>query len=110
MSEKKLVYSTDPDEQKKLNTPVAHKSKVSINQFTAIFRLEKNHRGGKTVTVIAGLPEVDDFLKNLTKEIKSKCGVGGTYLMKEGIIEIQGDQREKIKKIFDQKQIKYKGM
>lgn len=113
-----LVYSTDPKDQAKLNAnpeaDVAVRSSelVKSRNFVAIFRLEKNGRGGKTVTVIDGLPKFEAFLKDLTKELKSKCGVGGTYLMngRDGVIEIQGDKRETIKKIFDAKAIKYKGM
>lgn len=90
--------------------PVEEKKK-SYN-FVAIFRLEKSGRGGKTVTVIDNLPKQEIFLKDLCKELKNKCGAGGTYLMdgKEGIIEIQGDKRVQIKAIFDQKNFKYKGM
>ena len=78
----------------------------------AIFRLEKNGRGGKTVTVIDNLPKLEVFLKDLTKELKNKCGSGGTYSLegKEGLIEIQGDKRVQIKQIFDKKGFKYKGM
>lgn len=78
----------------------------------AIFRLEKAARGGKTVTVIDGLPKIEIFLKDLSKELKAKCGVGGTYSTsgKEGLIEIQGDKRDQIKKIFETKGIKFKGM
>ena len=85
---------------------------LQSNNFVAIFRIEKNGRGGKTVTVIDNLPKVEPFLEALTKELKSKCGVGGKYSMagKEGLIEIQGDQRVRVKSIFDQKGIKYKGM
>jgi translation initiation factor 1 len=74
--------------------------------------LEKNARGGKTVTVVDGLPKIELYLKDLSKELKSKCGTGGTYSMdgKDGLIEIQGDKREQIKRIFEQKGIKYKGM
>lgn len=81
-------------------------------KFVAIFRMEKNGRGGKTVTVIDNLPKQELFLKDLTKELKAKCGVGGTYSTdgKEGLIEIQGDKRIQIKAIFDQKGFKYKGM
>jgi translation initiation factor 1 len=78
----------------------------------AVFRLEKNGRGGKTVTVIDMLPKQEIFLRELCKELKSKCGSGGTYSTagKEGVIEIQGDKREAIKAIFDKKSFKYKGM
>ncbi len=80
--------------------------------FIAIFRLEKNGRGGKTVTVIDNLPKQEIFLKELTKELKGKCGSGGTYSLegKEGLVEIQGDKRQQIKAIFDKRGYKYKGM
>jgi translation initiation factor 1 len=81
-------------------------------RFVAVFRLEKNGRGGKTVTVIDQLPKNEIFLRDLTKELKSKCGTGGTYLTegKDGVIEIQGDKRVQIKALLDKKGIKYKGM
>lgn len=77
----------------------------------AYLRLEKNGRGGKTVTVIDDLPKVEHFLKSLTSELKKKCGSGGTYLMdkKEGVIEIQGDKKEMIKAMLAAKGIKTKG-
>lgn len=108
--DKKLVYSTDLEEQKIIDRPPAPASLNAESKFIAIFRLEKNGRGGKTVTVIHGLPTQEKFLKDLTKEIKIKCGVGGTFEAREGLMEIQGDQREKIKKILDLKGIKYKGV
>lgn len=85
---------------------------VSVSKFTVIFRLEKSGRGGKTVTVLDGFPKNENYLKELTKELKSKCGVGGTYLLSasSGIIEIQGDKREALKKILDAKKIRFKGM
>ena len=81
-------------------------------KFVAIFRLEKNGRGGKTVTVIDNLPKTEIFLKELCRELKTRCGVGGTYSLegREGLIEIQGDKRVSIKAIFDSKGYKYKGM
>lgn len=81
-------------------------------KFVAVFRLEKKGRGGKVVTVIDQLPKNEIFLRNLTKEIKSKCGAGGTYLMdgKEGVIEIQGDKHLQIKALFTQKGFKFKGL
>ena len=51
-------------------------------------------------------------IKELTKDLKAKCGSGGTYKLDndKSIIEIQGDKRETIKKYFDIQNIKYKGM
>jgi translation initiation factor 1 len=52
-------------------------------------RRESKGRGGKTVTVITGVPGGDDALKLLAGELKRRCGTGGTA--KDGAIEIQGD-------------------
>lgn len=49
-------------------------------------------RKGKGVTLITGLPLDDEGLKGLARELKQKCGTGGT--VKEGAIEIQGDHRD----------------
>jgi translation initiation factor 1 len=54
--------------------------------------LERKGRGGKTVTVVSGLPGSDEQLKALTAEMKRRCGTGGT--LKDGLVEIQGDQRD----------------
>jgi translation initiation factor 1 len=113
----KLVYSTDPIEQKKIEDEQKSSAKsggtssVDSRNFVAVFRIEKGGRGGKTVTVIDGLPKSEIFLKALTKDLKSKCGSGGTYSLekKDGIIEIQGDKRDAIKKVFEQMKIKFKG-
>jgi len=53
---------------------------------------ETKGRKGKGVTVITGLPLDPAGLKALAKELKSRCGSGGT--VREGVIEIQGDHRD----------------
>lgn len=80
-------------------------------RFVAILRIEKQGRGGKTVTVIDGLPKTNFFLKDLTKKLKNACGSGGTFLMdgKDGVIEIQGDKREQIRTLLAKEGIKSKG-
>jgi translation initiation factor 1 len=55
---------------------------------------ERAQRGGKTVTVIRGLPLSQTELEALARNLKRLCGAGGT--VKEGAIEIQGDHRDKI--------------
>jgi len=52
---------------------------------------ERKGRRGKTVTVIAGLPLDHDGLLSLARELKGKCGAGGTVT--NGTIEIQGGHR-----------------
>jgi translation initiation factor 1 len=53
---------------------------------------ETKGRKGKGVTLISGVPLPPAELKTLARELKQKCGTGGT--LKEGVIEIQGDQRD----------------
>ncbi|MFP5518265.1 MAG: translation initiation factor [Bdellovibrionia bacterium] len=97
---------------KKIDCKCIIEEAVQISQIHAVFRLEKNGRGGKTVTVLDQLPKNTEFLKNLTKEFKAKCGSGGTFEITDkcGVIEIQGDKREVMKKILQNKEIKFKGM
>jgi translation initiation factor 1 len=63
-----------------------------------VLRLEKKGRGGKTVTVVADLPRNDAFLGALATELKRACGTGGTAA--DGAVEIQGDQREKLRPLL----------
>jgi translation initiation factor 1 len=57
------------------------------------------HRGGKTVTVVTGFTGIGQAeLETLAKEMQKSCGAGGT--VKEGRIEIQGDQREVVTRIL----------
>lgn len=114
-----LVYSTDPKDQviisgeaEKQKKSSAQKSLVDTKKFVVVFRMETQSRGGKTVTVLDKFPAHDVFLKELTKEIKIKCGVGGSYRIEGqfGLIEIQGDKRVAIKKLLESKEIKYKGI
>jgi translation initiation factor 1 len=51
-------------------------------------------RGGKTVTVVRGLPLAAGDLAALGKQLRSACGSGGT--VKDGVVEIQGDHRDRV--------------
>lgn len=53
---------------------------------------ETKGRKGKGVTLISGLPVDAKGLQKLAKQLKRKCGAGGT--VKDGIIEIQGEHRD----------------
>jgi translation initiation factor 1 len=55
-------------------------------------RRESKGRGGKTVTVVVGVPLAGEALKALAGDLKRRCGTGGT--VKEGNIEIQGDHAD----------------
>ncbi len=55
---------------------------------------ETKGRKGKGVTVITGLPLDHTGLSQLAKQLKQKCGTGGT--VKDGAIEMQGDHRDMV--------------
>ncbi|HMN69382.1 MAG TPA: translation initiation factor [Bdellovibrionales bacterium] len=112
----KLVWSDDPKDKEKVEGKSAVKKPASgpvaiPNNWVAVLRIEKNGRGGKTVTVIDQLPKHETFLRDLCKELKSKCGSGGTFAVgpSHGVIEIQGDNRAAIQKLFVKKGLKFKG-
>jgi len=119
MKEGRLVYSTDPELNRKClkckevvsECTCEPEQEVKGYKFIAVLRMEKQGRGGKTVTVIDRLPKNEIFLKDLTTLLKKKCGAGGTYLMdgKEGVIEIQGDKRDLIRTLLAKENIKTKG-
>jgi translation initiation factor 1 len=96
-SNHRLVYSSGTGRVcPKCERPVAgcicKKSISTAGDGIVRVRRESKGRGGKTVTVIAGVPLKDDAIKLLAGELKRRCGTGGT--VKDGIIEIQGDHRE----------------
>lgn len=87
----RLVYSTETGRIKE------EKAAPSIPQGDGIVRIRRETAGrnGKGVTTVTGVPLDETKLKDLAKALKVSCGVGGS--MKDGVIEIQGDQRDKIK-------------
>ena len=64
-------------------------------RVTAKLRMEKKGRGGKTMTVVDGLPRNSEFLKTLCAELKRFGGTGGAVV--DGTIELQGDLRERLR-------------
>ena len=72
--------------------PKKNRGRVDIIRQTA-------HRGGKTVTVVTGFTGIGLAEKEtLAKEMQKACGAGGT--VKEGRIEIEGDQCEAVARIL----------
>jgi len=76
-------------------------------KIVAKLRMEKAGRGGKTVTVVDGLPLDEAFLKELCAELKRACGTGGA--VKDGTIELQGEHRERLRDLLLKKQYVVKG-
>ncbi|MEX0624247.1 translation initiation factor Sui1 [Saccharospirillum sp.] len=93
-----LVYSTEsgrtcPDCQQPRNQCQCN-AQDAIPEGDGIVRISRETKGrkGKGVTLIRGISLAEKDLKALAKKLKAKCGTGGT--VKDGVIEIQGDQRD----------------
>ena len=76
-----------PDLQRRVKSLPPHEQTVYLHR-------DSKGRGGKTVTLIKKLVLSEDEMKELATRLKQLCGSGGT--VKEGMIEIQGEHREKI--------------
>jgi translation initiation factor 1 len=99
----RLVYSTEggristcptcgqPYSQCRCDQPPAPSKRK--DDIVCVMR-DRKQRGGKTVTVIDGVPGAEADLTALAQQLKKLCGSGGT--VKDGMIEIQGDHCEKV--------------
>lgn len=92
-----IVYSTNPDFQYSTDEMEENETLPKQQQKLRV-SIEKNHRGGKTVTIVRNFIGTSDDMKELGKLLKTKCGVGGNA--KEGEILIQGDFKEKVIEIL----------
>ena len=82
------------DQARRESPPPSAVQKLPRDGIVRILR-DRKSRGGKTVTVIAGLIGSPSALAQLTSELKRMCGTGGT--LREDAIEIQGDHRERLR-------------
>src|SRR5258705_9016669 len=99
----RLVYSTGlgaicpdcgwPERDCKCSQTAATKS--IPKRIVAKLRMEKKGRGGKTVTVVDGLPNNAAFLKDLCQDLKRACGTGGA--VPDGAIEPQGERPDRLR-------------
>jgi translation initiation factor 1 len=94
-----LVYSTDqgrmcPVCRQAVDACACRKTAKAVPAGDGIVRVsrETGGRGGKTVTVIRGVPLEATALAGLAATLKAACGCGGT--VKDGVIELQGDRRD----------------
>jgi len=100
-----LVFSTGPVE---INNDDSNSDEETVSgSAEVVLRIERKGRGGKTVTVVELRNIPSDESAKLAKEIKTKCGVGGK--LKGNLLDIQGDQRSRIKELLTQKNIRVKG-
>lgn len=88
-----VVYSTDPEFRFESEKQEERETLPPQQQHLYV-RLDRKNRKGKTVTLVEGFEGTGEDLKSLAKELKSRCGVGGSA--SDGVILIQGDFRERI--------------
>ena len=87
-----LVFSTNPEAMR--HEPEPEMETPAPSQQALKVLLDKRHRNGKIVTLVEGFVGHEDDFQKLAKDLKTKCGAGGSA--KEGIILIQGDYKVKI--------------
>jgi len=106
-----LVYSTDagrlcPECEKPVEQCVCKNELTPEGDGIVRISLDTKGRKGKGVTLIKGILLAPSDLKKLAKELKQKCGVGGA--VKNECIEIQGDHRDLLINLLEQKKFKVK--
>ncbi len=107
-SNSRLVYSDETGSTcLKCGQPLrkcqCNNKSTNSSRFDGIVRIQRETKGrkGKGVTLITGIPLTGDELKSLAKSLKQRCGTGGT--IKNGVIEIQGDHRDLLLGLLQEK-------
>lgn len=114
MANARIVYSTDAGRMcprcgwpaRNCTCSTGRDEDVPV-RIVAKLRMEKAGRGGKSVTVVDGLPRNAPFLKELCQELKRACGAGGAVV--DSHVEIQGDLRERVRALLVKKGFAVKG-
>ena len=101
-----VVFSTNPDFNYTTEGEEEVQTLPAAKQNLRVW-LDRNHRGGKTVTLVKGFVGSEDDLRELAKELKNRCGVGGSA--KDGEIIIQGAHKERVLQILLDKGYRAKG-
>lgn len=100
-----FVFSTNPNYEPEAFDEEQEETLAPEDQLLYV-SIDRKQRKGKDVTLIEGFVGTDEDLKDLGKQLKSACGVGGS--VKDGEILIQGNVRDKVLDILEKKGYKTK--
>ena len=97
-NENRTVWSSEQGDLRKQKDKIPDTTSLPPQQQTAYLHRESSGRGGKAVTLVKNLVLSVGDMKALAKKLKEACGTGGT--IKDNVIEMQGEQREKIAEVL----------
>jgi translation initiation factor 1 len=100
-----MVYSTNPDFQFDSGEKEEPETLEPSRQLLYV-SLDKKNRKGKKVTLVEGYQGSPEELRSLARDLKSKCGVGGSS--GDNSILIQGDFRDRVVALLQEKGFKVK--
>ncbi|HPF34301.1 stress response translation initiation inhibitor YciH [bacterium] len=90
------VYSTDGG---RVDSQPAREAPTPAGDGVVRVSRQTQGRKGRGVTVITGIPLAGEALKDLARELKQRCGSGGT--VRDGVVEIQGDHRDALVPVLE---------
>jgi translation initiation factor 1 len=90
----RTVWSSNQGDLRKAQIETRKVKSLPPHEQTVYLHRDSKGRGGKTVTLVKKLVLSEEDMKDLATRLKQICGSGGT--VKDGVIEIQGEHREKI--------------
>ncbi len=99
-----VVYSTDDSYQ---YDEFGQEDAETLPPSQQILKMRFEKRKGKAVTLIEGFIGSADDLKDLGRELRNFCGVGGSA--KDEVILLQGDFRPKVREYLERQGYRVKG-
>ncbi|HAV78872.1 MAG TPA: stress response translation initiation inhibitor YciH [Anaerolineae bacterium] len=90
----RTIWSSNDGDQRKNEQRRSKTKSLPPQQQTAYLHRDSGGRGGKVVSIVKNLTLSEEDMKSLAKKLKQECGTGGT--VKDGLIEIQGEHRQKM--------------
>jgi translation initiation factor 1 len=92
--EHRTVWSSESGDLRRKKDEPSRAASLPPRQQTVYLHRDSSGRKGKAVTLVKNLVLSPDDLKALAKQLKQECGTGGT--VRDSVIEIQGEQRQRI--------------